>query len=113
MHISEKDITLQISCTLLEMMKGSMRHVSFSRSILNEDGKTFREEHVKKDIEIKPGYSADTVLTFSKEGNHAYMGHIGDLHIKFIPDKHEKIKRKNDDLIITYKISLVDALLSN
>jgi len=95
------------------MMTGTMKHIKYHKNVLNEDGKSFRPIEVSKEIEIKPGYSEDTILVFSKEGHHAYAGHMGDLHIHFVQNKNHKIHWKGNDLILIHKINLTDALLSN
>jgi hypothetical protein len=50
-------------------MRGTMRQLTYTRNVLNDDGKSMREVQVKKDIEVRPGYSADTVLNFPNEGH--------------------------------------------
>lgn len=41
LHVSEKDIEVELPCSLLEMMHGAMKKISFTRTILNEDQKSF------------------------------------------------------------------------
>lgn len=76
------------------------------------DERTEKFTVVSKEIEIKPGMGAWTVLTFPKEGHERFANEISDLIIKFVEVPHKKFKRQNNDLIYNHKISLCDALLA-
>lgn len=59
---------------------------------------------------MKPGFSEKTVLVFKGEGNAEYDQKTSDLVVKFKQIQHPSIKRAGDDLIMTVKCSLEDAL---
>lgn len=64
-------------------------------------------------VEVKPGYSQDTVLTFANKGNEAYARQPSKLVVKFKEIPHDHYQRKGNDLIYTYRIGLADALESS
>lgn len=76
------------------------------------DGRTVRLQTEEMTIEVKPGYSEKTVLTFSSKGNEAEGHNPSKLIIRFIQKPHETYRRKDDDLIYTHRITLEEALLS-
>ena len=109
-----RDIHMTLDCTLLEFMQGCFKEVAYTRQILNADGKTTSEREVKKRIEVKPGYSSDTVLTFEKEGDEEYAQCVSDLVVSFneVSDDSRTYKRVGDDIHMIHRVSLKDALLA-
>ena len=69
---------------------------------------------MKKRIEVKPGYSSDTVLTFEKEGDEEYAQCVSDLVVSFneVSDDSRTYKRIGDDIHMIHRVSLKDALLA-
>lgn len=61
-------------------------------------------------IDIKPGWKKGTKITFPEKGNEA--PHIIPADIVFIIDEkpHDVFTREGNDLIVTQKVSLVEAL---
>ena len=80
--------------------------------VLMEDERTEMFEVVSKEIEIKPGMGAWTVINFPKEGHQRFAHEKTDLVIKLAEEPHKKFKREGNDLIYIHKISLCDSLLS-
>lgn len=61
---------------------------------------------------MKPGYSEATVLSFSSKGNEAEGHKPSKLIVKIVQAPHESMRRKDNDLIYTHKVTLEQALLS-
>ena len=70
-HPAPKDIKLTITCTLTEFYNGCLKKITYNRLGLMHDGRTQREIPVDFEVEVKPGYSEKTVLTFTHKGNEA------------------------------------------
>lgn len=63
-------------------------------------------------MEVKPGYSEATVLSFSSKGNEAEGHRPSKLVVHFRQSPHESYRRKDNDLIYTHRLSLEAALLA-
>ena len=61
-------------------------------------------------MEVKPGFCEKTVLSFKGEGNQQ-AGHLpANLVVKFKQLDHPEYRRIGDDLVLTKKITLIDAI---
>ena len=76
-----------------EFFFGCKKEICFERVTLLGDERTEKFTVVSKEIEIKPGMGAWTVLTFPKEGHERFANEISDLIIKFVEIPHKKFKR--------------------
>lgn len=97
---------------MFEFYNGALKEVQYERSqllALTSDTKTVLESKV---IEVKPGFSTETVLVFSEKGNESFGSRPSDLVVKFEQEPHDSFVRKGDDLIYTHKLTLEDALMS-
>lgn len=107
------DLTVTCDCSLEEFFYGSSKKVKFARNSVLADGKTKSiDQNASKEIEVKPGMLAGTVLRFRGEGNHDPGRHIGDLVITLCEQPHAKFMRSGNDLVYRHEISLGDALTS-
>lgn len=107
-----EDITITLDCTLQEFYNGCLKKVNYQRMVLLHDGKTCREKSDEISVEVKPGFSEKTVLSFSNKGNEAEGHKPSKLIVKFTQVPNESYRRKENDLIYTHKISLEEALIS-
>jgi len=82
----------------------------FSKIVTLGDGATEEMEIFEKEIEVKPGMKAGTVLRFVGEGNSPKNRLTGDLVVTISEIEHPTIRRVGDNLIYRHKISLSDAL---
>eukprot|EP00268_Persea_americana_P023481 TRINITY_DN2306_c0_g2_i5.p2 TRINITY_DN2306_c0_g2~~TRINITY_DN2306_c0_g2_i5.p2 ORF type:complete len:158 (+),score=25.81 TRINITY_DN2306_c0_g2_i5:1029-1502(+) len=80
-----------------------------SRDVIGSNGRPTTVEEILT-IEIKPGWKKGTKITFPEKGN--VHGHLIPADLVFIIDEkpHGVFKRDGNDLIMTQKISLVEAL---
>ncbi|KAK9285408.1 hypothetical protein L1049_024600 [Liquidambar formosana] len=98
-----------LPCTLEELYKGTTKKMKISREIMDISGKTMMVEEILT-IEIKPGWKKGTKITFPEKGNE--QPGIIPADIVFIIDEkpHPVFKREGNDLVVTQKISSVEAL---
>jgi len=66
------DLTVTCECTLEEMYIGCMKKLSYERLALGIDGKSTKKMPETLEIEIKPGYSQETIIKLAGKGNEAY-----------------------------------------
>ena len=104
------DLCVECSCSLLEFFYGSSKTIRFKKRITHGDGMTEADQLVEKEIEVKPGMKAGTVLRFPGEGNKPHNYLQGDLVVTIKEEPHDSIRRVGDNLIYRHKISLADAL---
>lgn len=104
------DLQISCNCTLLEFFYGSTKRLAFSKIVTLGGGDTEEVHNFEKEIEVKPGMKAGTVLRFVGEGNSPKNRLPGDLVVTIGQIDHETIRRVGDNLIYRHKISLSDAL---
>ena len=107
-----KDIVITLECTLLEFYNGCMKKVVYERKKLLHDGKTARAQRHEMEVEIKPGFSENTTLTYTQKGNEAEGHKPSNIVIKFKQSAHPFLKRKDNDLIYTHSVTLEQAFQS-
>lgn len=101
-----------VDCSLEEFYNGSIKQVEYTRDVVQHDARTCCKETQVQQVEVKPGYNESTELVFNKQGNQS-PGHVNaNLVIKFKEAPHEFYRRKGHDLILTLKVSLLQAFES-
>ena len=106
------DIAVTLECTLHEFYNGCLKRIEFDRDVLQHDGRTVKSSKEEMNVEVKPGFSDQTVLKFPSKGNEAHAQKASGLIVKFKQASHENYRRKDNDLIYTQKVTLEQALLS-
>uniref|UniRef100_A0A0D6QW29 J domain-containing protein n=1 Tax=Araucaria cunninghamii TaxID=56994 RepID=A0A0D6QW29_ARACU len=97
-----------LPCTLEELYKGSTRKMKISRKV-EDAGRTMTVEEILT-IDVKPGWKKGTKITFSGKGN-GWPDVVASDRVFVIDEKpHSLYKRDGNDLVVTQKISLVEAL---
>ena len=104
------DLKVYCSCSLLEFFYGSTKMIKFTKRVTQGDGISEADQLVEREIEVKPGMKAGTVLRFPGEGNSPHNYLTGDLVVTIKEEAHDSIRRVGDNLIYRHKISLADAL---
>ncbi|KAK7817840.1 uncharacterized protein LOC112019781 [Quercus suber] len=98
-----------LPCSLEDLYKGTTKKMKISRDVTDSSGRPTTVEEILT-IEIKPGWKKGTKITFPEKGNEQ-RGVIPSDLIFIIDEKpHSLFKRDGNDLIVTQKISLVEAL---
>ncbi|KAE8719921.1 putative WRKY transcription factor 28 [Hibiscus syriacus] len=98
-----------LPCSLEDLYKGATKKMKISREIADASGKTLPVEEILT-INIKPGWKKGTKITFPEKGNE--QPNVTPADLVFIIDEkpHSTFTRDGNDLIVTQKISLVEAL---
>jgi DnaJ-class molecular chaperone len=86
---------------LFEFYNGCVKHIEFEREVAQHDGKTTKTVREEKTIEVKPGFSDTTEISFQGKGNERFAYKPSNLVIKFKQTVHANYRRNGDDLIYT------------
>ncbi|XP_028807833.1 dnaJ homolog subfamily B member 13 [Neltuma alba] len=99
----------RLPCSLEDLYQGTTKKMKISREIADASGKTMPVEEILT-INIKPGWKKGTKITFPEKGNE--QPHVTPADLVFIIDEkpHSVFTRDGNDLIVTQKISLAEAL---
>ncbi|KAL3531689.1 hypothetical protein ACH5RR_005210 [Cinchona calisaya] len=98
-----------LSCSLEDLYKGTTKKMKISRDVNDANGRPATIEEILT-IEIKPGWKKGTKITFPEKGNEQ-RGYIPSDLVFIIDEKpHGVFKRDGNDLVVTQKLSLVEAL---
>ncbi|KAJ1427725.1 HSP40/DnaJ peptide-binding [Sesbania bispinosa] len=99
----------KLVCTLEELYKGCRRKLKISRAVPDEFGNLKTVEEILK-IDIKPGWKKGTKITFPGKGNQEAGSAASDLIFVVDEKPHALFKRDGNDLVVTQKILLLEAL---
>ncbi|KAK7327839.1 hypothetical protein VNO77_21932 [Canavalia gladiata] len=98
-----------LPCSLEELYKGTTKKMKISREIADASGRTLPVEEILT-IEIKPGWKKGTKITFPEKGNEQPNVIAADLVFVIDEKPHSVFTRDGNDLVVTQKVSLADAL---
>ncbi|KAI3466699.1 hypothetical protein Pfo_023362 [Paulownia fortunei] len=98
-----------LPCSLEELYKGTTKRMKISREIADVSGKTVPVEEILT-IDIKPGWKKGTKITFPEKGNEQPNVIPSDLVFIIDEKPHSVFTRDGNDLLVTQKISLAEAL---
>lgn len=79
---------------MYEFYNGCVKHVEYDREVAQHDGKTTKTVREEKSIEVKPGYSETTSISFAGKGNEQFGFKPSNLVIKFKQADHSSYRRK-------------------
>ncbi|XP_058100585.1 uncharacterized protein LOC131245265 [Magnolia sinica] len=98
-----------LPCSLEDLYKGTTKKMKISREIADASGRTMPVEEILT-IEVKPGWKKGTKITFPEKGNE--QPNVIPADLVFIIDEkpHNVFTRDGNDLVVTQKIPLVEAL---
>lgn len=109
MHRKAAAIERTLHCSLEDLYKGTTKKMKISRDVVDASGRPSTLEEILT-IEIKPGWKKGTKITFPEKGNEQRGVIPSDLVFIIDEKPHSVYKRDGNDLVITQKISLVEAL---
>ncbi|KAI4304381.1 hypothetical protein MLD38_039901 [Melastoma candidum] len=98
-----------LPCGLEDLYKGTTKKMKISREVVDASGRMTTVEEILT-IEIKPGWKKGTKITFPEKGNEQPNVIPSDLVFIIDEKPHGTFTREGNDLIVTQKISLVEAL---
>ncbi|KAE9595571.1 hypothetical protein Lal_00030567 [Lupinus albus] len=108
-HEKKGVVESSLGCTLEELYKGCRKRMKISRIVPDELHNLTSVEEILK-IDIKPGWKKGTKITFPGKGNQENGSAPADLIFVVDEKPHALFKRDRNDLVMTQKILLVDAL---
>ncbi|KAL7169639.1 hypothetical protein ACSBR2_034641 [Camellia fascicularis] len=110
-HVPRKGAAIErnLPCSLEDLYKGTTKKMKISRDVIDASGRPTTMEEILT-IEIKPGWKKGTKITFPEKGNEQRGVIPSDLVFIIDEKPHSVFKRDGNDLVVTQKISLVDAL---
>ncbi|XP_061342402.1 uncharacterized protein LOC133288618 [Gastrolobium bilobum] len=100
----------KLVCTLEELYKGCRRKLKISRAVPDEFGKLKSVDEILK-VDIEPGWKKGTKITFPGKGNQEAGTSPSDLIFVVDEKPHAFFKRDGNDLVVTQKILLQEALI--
>ncbi|XP_026434770.1 dnaJ homolog subfamily B member 13-like [Papaver somniferum] len=103
-------IETTLPCSLEDLYKGTPKKMKISREIADASGNTLPVEEILT-IDIKPGWKKGTKITFPEKGNEKLHSLLPTDLVFVIDEKpHSTFTREGNDLVVTERMSLVDAL---
>ncbi|XP_050364554.1 uncharacterized protein LOC126783178 isoform X1 [Argentina anserina] len=99
----------KLPCSLEELYSGSTRKMKISRTVVDANGRQASETEILT-IDVKPGWKKGTKITFPDKGNEQPGQLPADLVFVIDEKPHDVYKRDSNDLLITKKVSLAEAL---
>ncbi|CAH9090467.1 unnamed protein product [Cuscuta epithymum] len=102
-------VETKLACSLEELYCGSTRKMKISRTVLNANGRLQQESEILS-IDLKPGWKKGTKITFPEKGNEQVNQLPADLVFVIDEKPHEVFKRDGNDLVITFTITLAEAI---
>lgn len=104
------DVVVTLHCTLEEFYVGSIKKFEYMVDEVQHDGNTVLKVKKNSSVQVDPGFSEQTVLTFKGKGNQFPKLANSNLVIKFAQVENKHFRRNGDDLILTLSVSFVDCL---
>ncbi|XP_061343001.1 uncharacterized protein LOC133289149 isoform X1 [Gastrolobium bilobum] len=110
-HVPRKGAAIErtLHCSLEDLYNGTAKKMKISRGVSDASGRPTTVEEILT-IEIKPGWKKGTKITFPEKGNEQRGVIPADLVFVIDEKPHSVFKRDGNDLVVTQKISLVEAL---
>ncbi|KAH1242078.1 DnaJ subfamily B member 13 [Glycine max] len=110
-HMPRKGAAIErpLPCSLEDLYKGTTKKMKISRDVSDASGRPSTVDEILT-IEIKPGWKKGTKITFPEKGNEQRGVIPSDLVFIIDEKPHSLFKRDGNDLVVTQKISLVEAL---
>ncbi|KAI9115875.1 hypothetical protein K1719_012805 [Acacia pycnantha] len=102
-------IERNLPCSLEDLYKGTTKKMKISRDVIDSSGRPTTVEEILT-IEIKPGWKKGTKITFPEKGNEQRGVIPADLVFIIDEKPHSVFKRDGNDLVVTQKVPLVEAL---
>ena len=99
----------QLSVTLADLYKGVAKKMKISREVIETSGRVSQVEEILT-IDVKPGWKKGTKITFPEKGNESPSMTPADIVFIIEEKPHDVFTREGNDLVMTQKISLVEAL---
>lgn len=103
------DTEVNLSLSLEELFTGTTKKMKITRNVTRADGGMDRVAKVHE-VQIKPGYKAGTKIRYNGAGSEGPGYAPGDVVFIIKEKDHDRFKRVSNNLEITHRLSLADAL---
>uniref|UniRef100_A0A1A7XCT4 DnaJ (Hsp40) homolog, subfamily B, member 5 n=1 Tax=Iconisemion striatum TaxID=60296 RepID=A0A1A7XCT4_9TELE len=103
-------IVHDLPVTLDEVMHGCTKQMKITRSRLNPDGRSLRNEEKVLNVVVKKGWKAGTRITFPREGDETPNNTPADITFILRDEDHPSYKRDGSNIVYTAQITLKEAL---
>lgn len=97
-------------CSLEELYQGCTKKMKITRRRLNPDGRTTTTEERVMTVNVRPGWKANTKITFPGEGDESADAPAADVQFVLKEKPHPRFSRRGNDLVFKATLSLADAL---
>ncbi|GMJ09761.1 hypothetical protein HRI_004645300 [Hibiscus trionum] len=98
-----------LECTLEELCFGAVKKINIVKDVISDEGIIVKQEDTLA-INIKPGWTKGTKVTFEGKGDEKPGYLPADIVFSIREKRHHLFKRSGDDLEIVVEIPLVKAL---
>ncbi|XP_062233967.1 uncharacterized protein LOC133931141 [Phragmites australis] len=99
----------RLPVSLSDLYKGVTKKMKISRETIDASGRVSQVEEILT-IDVKPGWKKGTKITFPEKGNEAPNMTAADIVFIIEEKPHDVFTREGNDLVMTEKISLAEAL---
>ncbi len=105
----QPDTEVNLNLDLEDLYRGVTKKLKITKNVMHADGTMGREDKIHH-VEIKPGYKAGTKIRYNGAGGEA-AGFLPADVVFIVGEKpHNRFKRNRDNLEITQRVKLADAL---
>ena len=105
----QQDTVVNLNLSLEELHSGIVKRLKITRNVTRVDGGIERAAKVHE-VNIKPGFKAGTKIRYNGAGSEAPGCAPGDVIFVVQEKPHPKFKRDGNNLELTHRITLADAL---
>lgn len=105
----QPDTEVNLNLELEDLYRGVTKKLKITRNVLQADGTTDREDKIHE-VVIKAGYKAGTKIRYTGAGGESPGYAPADVVFIINEKPHNRFKRNRDNLEITHKVTLADAL---
>uniref|UniRef100_A0A1A7ZP56 DnaJ (Hsp40) homolog, subfamily B, member 5 n=3 Tax=Nothobranchius TaxID=28779 RepID=A0A1A7ZP56_NOTFU len=105
-------IVHDLPVTLDDVMHGCAKQVKITRSRLNPDGRSLRNEEKVLNVVVKKGWKAGTRITFPREGDETPNNTPADITFILRDEDHPSYKRDGSNIVYTAQITLKEVRFS-
>jgi len=103
-------VKIELVCSLEELFTGTTKRMKVRRRNLSSESESSRPSSTVLEIHIKPGWKANTRITFRGAGDEVAPGEFQDVMFILTEKKHERFTREGSNLWTRHKVSLKEAL---
>jgi len=101
-------VSVKLQCTLEELYHGAKKRMKVQRSSFSPNLQ--RSPSIILEIDIRPGWKADTRITFRGVGDEISPGEFQDVVFVIVEKSHNRFRRQGANLIYYQSLNLVEAL---